>query len=134
MALLRRSARSHAGNCSIGERMRRAAELGRARGRASRQAAAAESLETRTLLTTYVVDVATDGTADGDGSSDGNLSLREALIAATTDAAFGDADEGEAGEQDVILFADGITTISASRVMAAATSSGLFEWQLSATG
>ena len=62
-----------------------------------------EQLEDRTLLTNYVVDAATDDVDDVDGNSDGLISLREAINAANSNAAFGDAPAG--GASDTITFA-----------------------------
>lgn len=71
---------------------------------------AAETLERRTMLTTYTVDIGTDRVSDGDGSTDGRISLREAVVAATTNAAFGDAAAGT--DRDTILFASGGRTVT----------------------
>ena len=60
-------------------------------------------LEDRTLLTNYVVDAATDDADDVAGNMDGLISLREAITAAVTNMAFGDAPAGEAGG-DTITF------------------------------
>ena len=57
-------------------------------------------LETRSLLTTFVVDTLADGAG---ADSDGMLSLREAIVAANTNAAFADAPAGEA-DGDIIRF------------------------------
>ena len=62
-----------------------------------------EKLEERNLLAAYVVDVATDDAADISGVADGDLSLREAIIAANTNAVFGDAGAG-AADGDTITF------------------------------
>ena len=72
----------------------------------------ADELETRTMLTAYVVDTATDSAADADGSTDGLISLREAVIAATTNQAFGDAAAGTGNDR--ITFDDGVGTITLS--------------------
>lgn len=54
------------------------------------------TLENRNLLTTLIVDTA----ADSDGSIlDGRISLREAIVAANTDAAFGDAPAGNGPDE-----------------------------------
>lgn len=50
-----------------------------------------EALEERLLLTTFFVDTIVD---DNTGTTDGLVSLREAIIAAETNAAFGDAAAG----------------------------------------
>ena len=86
----------------------------RAAGRPPAAAAAplGEALEDRTLLTTYVVDSMSDGAGDGDGSLDGSVSLREAVIAAATNAAFGDAPAGDADGTDRITFADSVSAIT----------------------
>ena len=73
------------------------------RSRRSSEPSIVECLESRTLLTNYVVDVATDNAADISGVPDGLLSLREAVIAADTNAAFGDAPAGSA-DGDTIVF------------------------------
>ena len=83
-------------------RNRRTQEIGRqARGSRRRRLAniisrtpRLESLEARHLLTAYLIDVSTDNAADASGIPDGALSLREAVIAANTNAAFGDAPAG----------------------------------------
>ena len=90
-----------------GSTARRTRRDDRAAGRAL--PAMTDSLERRTMLTTYVVDVLTDDVGDGDDSIDGRLSLREAVNAATTNAAFGDAAAGDAGSLDRIVFADGLS-------------------------
>lgn len=59
-----------------------------------------ESLEERIVLTSYFVDSLGD---DNSGVADGALSLREAVIAANTNAAFGDASAGMAAG-DIIRF------------------------------
>ena len=66
--------------------------------------APSETLETRTMLTAYVINSASDGAAETSIIADGNLTLREALIAARTNAAFVDAAAGEAGGPDRIFF------------------------------
>ena len=66
-----------------------------------------ENLETRTMLTAYVLNSASDGAAETSAVADGNLTLREAIIAANTNAAFGDAAAGSAGEIDRIFFSPG---------------------------
>jgi hypothetical protein len=60
-----------------------------------------ESLESRQVLTTFFVNVAFDEPLDA--TPDGQLTLREALQAANTDAPFGDALVGGSGA-DVIQF------------------------------
>jgi hypothetical protein len=62
-----------------------------------------EQLEDRILLTTFFVDTLTDSADDAAGVANGQLSLREAIVAAQTDAAFGDAHAGDAAG-DVIKF------------------------------
>ena len=59
-----------------------------------------EHLERRNLLATFVVNSAVD---DGTGAIDGLISLREALVAANTNTAFGDAAAGDA-DGDTIIF------------------------------
>ena len=58
-----------------------------------------EDLETRALLTTFVVDTAFDVVSE----TDGTLSLREAITAAETNEAFSDAPAGDF-EGDIITF------------------------------
>lgn len=58
------------------------------------------ALENRLALTTFVVNTTVD---DGSGAMDGMISLREAIIAANTNAAFGDAPAG-AASGDTIRF------------------------------
>ncbi|MCB9952650.1 MAG: VCBS repeat-containing protein [Planctomycetaceae bacterium] len=61
---------------------------------------ATEALEDRTLLTAYVVNTLVD-----DVSSDGFISLREAIQAANSNSAFGDASAGSgSGALDTITF------------------------------
>ena len=62
-----------------------------------------EALEDRTLLTAYVVDSADDDATDDGTTMDGVVTLREAIIASQTNAAFGDAAAGEA-DGDSISF------------------------------
>ena len=57
-------------------------------------------LEPRRLLATFTVNTTLD---DGGTTSDGLVSLREAIIAANTNAAFGDAPAGDSGV-DTIVF------------------------------
>jgi hypothetical protein len=64
---------------------------------------AVESLESRVLFTTYYVDTVRD--QPGGGLNDGLLSLREAITAANTDHACGDAEAGQRGVTDHIFFA-----------------------------
>ena len=68
--------------------------------------AAIETLEARRLLTTFFVDTLFDAAGDGDGSMDGSVSLREAIIASNTDSAFGDAAAGTGA--DTIIFSSDI--------------------------
>src|SRR5262245_36572639 len=63
-----------------------------------------ETLESRQMLTTFVVNYAGDVAETGAGS-DGKLTLREALIASNTNAAYGDAAAGSSSVDDVIKFA-----------------------------
>ena len=58
------------------------------------------ALEQRQMLTVFIVDTASDNNS---GVEDGFVSLREAIIAANTNSAFGDAPAGEANG-DVIRF------------------------------
>lgn len=59
-----------------------------------------QALERRQLLATITVDTALD---DGGATADGLISLREAIIAANTNTAFGDAPAGDA-DGDKIFF------------------------------
>ena len=68
----------------------------------SGRAAWVDRLEDRTLLTVYVVDSVSDTVAATGGVADGRLTLREAVEAANTDAAFGDAAAGSG--RDIIRF------------------------------
>ena len=65
-------------------------------------------LERRNLLATFVVNSAVD---DGTGAVDGLISLREAIIAANTNEAFGDAQAGDA-DGDRIVFSTEIAGLS----------------------
>ena len=72
---------------------------GRVRRQTRRPAAAqisgvSQPLEDRTMLTAYVVDSLADDPVTAGPVADGNLTLREVLIAANSDAAFGDAAAG----------------------------------------
>lgn len=58
-------------------------------------------LEQRNLLTTFVVNTLAD---DASATPDGLISLREAINAANSDAAFGDAAAGSAVDTDQIVF------------------------------
>lgn len=75
-----------------------------------KSAAALESLEARMLLTAYVVDTTEDGSTSGDGM----ISLREAITAANSNAAFLDATAGEAGPGivDTISFAPALDAMT----------------------
>ncbi len=55
-----------------------------------------ESLKRRVLLTAYVVNSLADDPSASSGLTDGKVSLREAITAANTNAAFGDAAAGQA--------------------------------------
>lgn len=79
-----------------------------------------ESLEERTMLTVYVINTASDAPIEGGGAVTGKLSLREAIIAANTNAAFGDAAAGEINGDvikfDPTVFGPGLaTTITLTR-------------------
>ena len=71
-----------------------------------------QTLETRTMLTTYVVNSLLDTPAATSATADGNLTLREAITAANTNARFGDARAG--GGIDSITFAPNLTTPGAT--------------------
>ena len=73
--------------------------------RSSAVAAEVQGLEPKQLLTTYTVDSLADATPAELAVPDGELTLREALIAADTNAAFGDAAPGMVGSADRIVFA-----------------------------
>ena len=62
-------------------------------------AAAVQTVEPRVMLTTIVVDTLSDTAADAAGVPDGRVSLREAIAAANTDAAFGDAPAGSGADK-----------------------------------
>ncbi len=62
-----------------------------------------EALEDRQTPTLFVVNVASDDAEDAHGMADGQLSLREAIIAANTNAPFGDAPAGNI-DIDIITF------------------------------
>jgi parallel beta-helix repeat protein len=79
---------------------RRPRRLGQSNGVRAKQA---EVLESRTLLTLFVIDTLTDGANDANGSSDGLVSLREAITAANSNSVFGDAPAGSA-DGDFIVF------------------------------
>ncbi|HYO10273.1 MAG TPA: hypothetical protein VER17_14995 [Tepidisphaeraceae bacterium] len=66
-----------------------------------------QPLERRVLLSSYLVDTTSDSAADAAGTKDGKVSLREAIVAANTNAAFGDAKAGSS-DGDVIRFADAL--------------------------
>ncbi len=68
----------------------------------------AEVLETRTLLTVFVVNTVTDDLGDFNGTSDGQLSLREAIRASNTNTPFGDAAAGSI-DGDSIVFATSLS-------------------------
>lgn len=83
----------------------------RRRLRPAFHAAGCERLEDRTLLTAFVV----NSLADGPATADGQLTLREALTAANTNAAVGDAAAGQV-DGDTITFAAGLAgTIALNR-------------------
>lgn len=65
-------------------------------------------LEDRRLLAVFTVDTLLD---DATGGTDGLVSLREAIIAAETNSAFGDATAGDAGGDSIVFDAslDGLT-------------------------
>jgi fibronectin-binding autotransporter adhesin len=73
------------------------------RRRKSARHSVIERLEDRTLLTVFVVNTTSDSPDDAAGVSDGLISLREAIIASNTNAAFGDAPAGSA-TGDTIVF------------------------------
>ena len=68
-----------------------------------------ERVEDRTLLSAYLVNTISDSVADASGTPDGQISLREAITAANTNAAFGDAPAGS-GTGDVIRFAASVAS------------------------
>ena len=73
------------------------------RPRQSKRRLRLEDLERRRLLTTYLVDSLADDVAAA-ATSDGSLTLREAITAANSNAAFGDAAAGSDTARDVIRF------------------------------
>ena len=77
--------------------------------------APAERLESRTMLTAYVVNSLSDAPPNTSDAADGELTLREAIQAANTDAAFGDAAAGSGLDTitfDTTLFGSGSHTIT----------------------
>ncbi len=73
------------------------------KARSSRQISITfERLEDRRLLAAYTVDTLLD---DASGISDGMISLREAVTAANTNAAFGDAVAGDADGDSIVFSA-----------------------------
>ena len=94
--------------------LRRLATPAPARRRPAPLPPAAEVAEPRRMLTTIVVDsLADDGVATS-AVPDGQVTLREAVIAANTNQPFGDAPAGNG--RDRIRFADGLTgTITLTR-------------------
>ncbi|HCS54376.1 MAG TPA: hypothetical protein DIW81_22810, partial [Planctomycetaceae bacterium] len=58
---------------------------------------------------TFVVDTLLDEAANGSGVTDGMLSLREAIEAANTNMAFGDALAGSGDETDIITFSSSLS-------------------------
>ena len=62
-----------------------------------------ENLERRNLLATFVVNSAVD---DATGINDGLVSLREAIVAANTNEAFGDAEAGDANGDTIVFDGD----------------------------
>ena len=73
-----------------------------------RVGAVCDALEPRTMLTTFVVDSLSDDPTVASATADGHLTLREALIAANTNTAYGDAAAGSASFTDKIVLADSI--------------------------
>ena len=65
------------------------------------------------MLTAYIVDSLSDGMAETSDVPDGNLTLREAIIASNTDAAYGDAPAGSGFDEISfnILLAGGTLTL-----------------------
>ncbi|MCA9027830.1 MAG: tandem-95 repeat protein [Planctomycetaceae bacterium] len=78
--------------------------VARRRRRSAQRFAPSEALESRTLLTAYLVDSLGDDVTAGDNQ----LTLREALEAANTNVIVGDAAAGSDTEVDTIAFADGL--------------------------
>ena len=66
---------------------------------------------TASAQTTYNVDSDSDDPAQTSAVADGNLTLREAIIAANTNAAYGDAPAGDAVIDDEINFLPAVTRI-----------------------
>ena len=67
-------------------------------------AAEVQGLEAKRMLTTYLVDSLEDGTPAELATPDGRITLREALIAADTNARFGDAPRGDVNTADRVIF------------------------------
>lgn len=68
-----------------------------------------ELLETRNLLTTFLVDTTLDDPAADATVTDGFVSLREAVRAANEDRTFGDAAAGQSDEVDRIIFSPALS-------------------------
>ncbi len=76
------------------------------RVRARRSGTCIEPVEERCLLSTITVNSAADVVTD-----DGEVTLREAILAANTNTSVDGSTAGSADEVDVIEFADGISSI-----------------------
>ena len=66
-------------------------------------------LETRQMLTTFIVDTIVDNPVTG--ATDGQVSLREAIVASNTNAAAGDAAAGN-GDGDIIRFSPSLAGLT----------------------
>ena len=95
---------------------RRRSMFGESSRRASQQPAiircCVDPLEARTMLTTFTVDSLSDQPVDVTTVPDGELTLREALAAASSGQSVGDAvyeADDDRSEVDTIEFADGLT-------------------------
>ncbi len=84
--------------------LNRSAVRARFRRRLDRSVCQSDVLEDRVLLTIYTVNTILDQPANGVGVTDGLISLREAIQAANTNTAFGDASAGSSNEADEIHF------------------------------
>ena len=92
---------------AIRNRRRKKAAIAARRSQKTKQLSF-DNLERRNLLATFVVNSAVD---DATGINDGLVSLREAIVAANTNTAFGDAQAGDA-DGDTIVFDGDIAALT----------------------
>jgi hypothetical protein len=81
-------------------------------GRGYSRALAVEPLEDRSLLTAFLVNTPVDNPLADVADTDGLVSLREAITAANTNAAFGDAAAGGVGDSIMFDLGSGPHTIT----------------------